>query len=465
MSKSIFRSSALTAIISIAFLAAPASASATPRGWYDEVLLSGPSALSVQDAEPGGCAWDALGDLRPLEADLDYESTIAVDPKDRRQMATVWLADDGLTVQAATSLDAGQTWTQEALPRATTCNGGTHRTSYDVRVAIGTASDGSSRAYAVFTSQNQPFPDPRATVTTVNVSTNDFDGTGWSDPVVVDATGSIDFPVVTTDPSAPGTAYVMWSKRFDATMFSATTDGGQTWTTPSLVRISSPGTLSLGELTTAADGTLVNSFVETPATVLADPSVLSNMYVSRSADSGRSWSEPELVASDVTGGFGLTSHEKATHFTWTSGEKVMVRTQNGREWAATTRVSGSDPAELPGISVTSDGTVGVLFYEAAAPSSDGSRPGTIALAVSTDGGHSWTHSRPSQGFDRAKIPFIGDHASIAASACGFVTSWTGGADRATYGRSDIFFSSFDLPRSPKGRCDRIRDRAAAMHGV
>ena len=445
----------IASVVSLLLVRGATGAQASLPDHGEETLVSAPSALADSDLGVGGCAWDAGGVVRPLEVDLDYESTIAVDPLQPERLVTVWLADDGLTVNSATSIDGGRSWKHEALPGATTCTGGAHRTSYDVRVSVGTDLDGSSRAYAIFTSQNQPFPDPRAVVATISVSTNALDGSGWSDPVVVDASGSVDFPVVAASPTESGTAYAMWSKRFDATMFSVTRDGGRHWTSPQLLRVSTTGNLALNELTTSDSGTLVNAFVETPATVLTDPTVPSRMYVSQSEDSGTSWSEPELVASDVTSGFGVAARGNESYFTWVrpaADSEVVFRSTGPTGWSEVSRLDGGPTLELPSVSVMANGTLGILHYETDATANDGTRPANVVLSYSSNAGRTWTQVRPTHGFDRNQIPFVGDHSSVAATACGFVSTRTMGSDRSTYGRSDIFFSAFGISSHGRSRC-------------
>ncbi len=435
-------------------------AAASPGHSYATTLLSGSSMLADGDTQPGGCAWDPVDDqLFPRQVGEDYESTVAVDPQDPARMVAVWLADDGLLVGTATSLDGGRNWSREPLPGATACSGGIHRTSFDTRVAIGTDLDGSSRAYAVATSQNQPFPDPRGGVSHIAVSTKPLDGSAWSEPVLIDASPSNDYPVIAADPNRPGTAYVMWSKRIDASMVSVTRDGGRTWSSPALVRTSKPGSLAFNEISVAEDGRLLNLFGEILLPSLFVPLTKTELYLSESSDGGITWSAPELVTADANlPGFNLVEGDGEVYAVWQRSRQdvleVVVAKRQGGRWSAPEPVSSGVNASHPDVDVMRDGTVGIAFYETRRPV-DHPDQTHVVVAHSEDGGASWETTDASEAFDREQIFWISDHGTIAATPCGFVTTWTGGSDIAEYGGSDIFWSNVAIATEPQGPCNGV----------
>lgn len=441
------------AIITAQFLIG-GGATASPAHSYRASVVSGPSMLEPGDTEIGGCASDPLDDaLFPRTPGLDSESTLAVDPRDPLRKVAVWLADDGFLIGTATTLDGGREWTRETLPGVTTCSGGIHRVSYDSRVVIGTDEFGASLAYAVATSQNQPGEDPRAGISHISVSTKALDGSGWSQPFVVDASPSNDYPVVAVDQDRPGTAYVMWSKRLDATMFSATYDGGKTWTSPKLVRVSTPGTIGLNEIVVGGEGTILNLFAEIDIT--SQP-WRADLYLSESADGGVTWSPREIVATNINvPGLAVAESNGKVFAAWTrpgeNGNQVVVAHRDFGTWSPASPVSLGVNDTHPGLDVMDDGTVGLAFYESRT-TTDG-RSGTyLVFAHSEDGGVTWERTDASGPFDREKLPPKLDHGTVAATPCGFETTWTGGGDIAHHGGSDVFWSSVGIATSPQGSC-------------
>lgn len=459
------RKIALTAAVLILGSLLVGGAAAAPGHSYAMTLISGPSMLADGDTEPGGCAWDPVDDqLFPRQLGEDYESTIAVDPQDPGRMVAVWLADDGLLVGTATSLDGGRNWTGGPLPGVTTCSGGIHRTSFDTRVVIGADVDGSSLAYAVATSQNQPFPDPRAGVSHIAVSTKPLDGSAWSEPVLVDGSPSNDYPVIAADPNRPGTAYVMWSKRIDATMSSVTRDGGKTWSAPALVRTSKPGSIALNEISVAEDGRLLNLFGEISLPSLFVPLTKTELYLLESSDGGMTWSTPELVTADAESGFNLVERGGDVYAVWQRARQdvleVVVAKREGGQWSPPKPVSSGVNASHPDVDVMPDGTVGIAFYETRRLAD---RPDEtyVVVAHSEDGGASWETTDASPALHREQIRWISDHGSIAATPCGFVTTWTGGSDIARYGGSDIFWTNVGIATTPQGPCKGVGRSAPA----
>ena len=454
-------------------LLTPGVAGAQPSHVADVAMLTGPSPLTEADLHPGGCGWDPFwNEIRPhtgigtpLELARDYESTLAVDPTDPNRMAAVWLQDDGRLVGSATSVDAGRTWMTEIVPDVTACSGGIHHTSYDTRVAIGPTEDGPGRAYVVSTSQGQSFagtvPDPRAFATHIGVSTKTLDGSQWTTPVLIDRTFSTDYPVIAADPVRPDTAYVMWSKRVDATLFSATHDGGKTWSTPAPVRVTTPGYAGVNELIVLRDGSIANLYLEW---AFADPSLPNNIYLSMSDDQGVSWSVPEFVAQTSGSGsaVSIVEGEGTLLATWTSassdGWTTIVARRGTEGWE---ELASFDRGASPAVDIAfgPDGTLGLTGYQARGEpgTSQGKSETYAVVAHSYDGGHTWEWSDLSGAFDLSSADvFVGDHGSLEATACGFAATFTAGPGVATYGFSDIYAAMVQLPTVPQGSCNSAR---------
>ncbi|HEV3471707.1 MAG TPA: sialidase family protein [Actinomycetota bacterium] len=463
------RSVVLTAVLAVLLM--PAEVSASPAHAADPIALTGSDHLTEEDFGVGGCAWDPIWTQAVPATGLftsgvakDYESTLAVDPIDSRRMTAVWLQDDGRRVGSATSLDGGETWSHEIVPEVTACSGGIHQTSYDTRVVIGPATSGPSRAYVISTSQNQPFPDPRAFLTHIGVSTKSLDGSEWSKPVIVDRSGSIDYPVIAADPVRSDLVYVMWSKRgADATFFSASRDGGASWTPPSLVRVTPPGHLSLSELIVLRNGDLATISAEYQVSAVLDAvagtTSSARVYVARSKDRGASWSQPELLAETAgVGSWSLAEAGDALFATWTElsegGWTTVIARENEAGWSEVASFADGDTfvAELAAMP---DGTLGLTRYQRRSDPliQDGKALTYAVLSHSHDAGSTWESVDLSPGFDTSHAGvFLGDHGSIEGSDCGFAATFAGGPGMATHGFTDIFFSRVHISTAPQGAC-------------
>src|SRR5439155_11494358 len=182
----------------------------------------------------------------------------------------------GLVTEAC--LDGGATWTT-SIPHFSTCaggtaaNGGNYDRSSDPWVSIGP--DG--RAYQVSLSVNAA-----QTISAILASTSTNDGATWSEPATIQRDDSPDHFVfndkesVTADPFNDNTAYVVWDRsRFQSDsanvnaghsfafrgdpMFSKTTDGGTTWSTPTRITPQNNNMFTIGnQIVVLRDGKLVD---------------------------------------------------------------------------------------------------------------------------------------------------------------------------------------------------------------
>src|SRR5437773_4823043 len=189
----------------------------------------------------------------------EVEPWVEVNPTDSRNMIAVWQQDrwsnggaHGLVT--VFTKDGGAAWATRTphfskCAGGTAANGGDYDRSSDPWVSIGP--DG--RAYQVSLSVNAA-----QTISAILASTSTDDGSTWSEPATIQRDNSPDHFVfndkesVTADPHKAGTAYVVWDRsRFPSDsaninaahsfafrgdpMFSKTTDGGQTWSTPARI--------------------------------------------------------------------------------------------------------------------------------------------------------------------------------------------------------------------------------------
>ncbi len=241
---------------------------------------------------------DVTGQSGTVSLNSEVEPYIAVDPKNPQHMVGVWQQDRWSNGGArgdvfGVSTDGGNTWTDAAMPGATVNSGGTVQRMSDPWVSFGP--DGT--VYASWLG----VPDPNvANPTGVFISASTDGGFTWSTPTAAitnNGDGNVfdDKDSLTADPYTPGEAYVVWdrlnfSQNDGPAMFSRTTDGGQTWSTP--VQIFNPPN---GQ-------TLANQIVVLPGDVLVDVSdnfdyTSGNVSIvlMRSTDQGATWSAPITV--------------------------------------------------------------------------------------------------------------------------------------------------------------------------
>jgi hypothetical protein len=169
-----------------------------------------------------------------------------------------WIQDQATDNVVAHTADGGRTWGSAPAPGIGPCEKGVYADGYDPSTAWG--ADG--RVYLTSGSNGRPTglpaplnPDPFDGSVMVNTSTDG--GKTWSLPSIVardqDNGWIIDKPMVATDPAHAGVAYVLWS-RSDLTFalgdlaVSRTANDGVTWSRPRLISPSPPKTVYSGGL-------------------------------------------------------------------------------------------------------------------------------------------------------------------------------------------------------------------------
>jgi hypothetical protein len=347
----------------------------------------------------------------------------------------------------------------------------------------------------------------------VQVSTSTDGGDTWNAPVAVRSDPSFtvlnDKESVTADPLHPTSAYVVWDRLVSPSVnanptafpvtpafrgpawFSATADGGKTWSPARMIY--DPGEKNqtidnqiVVEPAGTATGTLVDGFVQ----ILTkggkgNPSAVSNVAVIRSADGGATWSKPvivsQLTSAPVTiGGAAVRTGDGIPAFTadpatgdlyavWQDGRfspdgqaKIALSrsTDGGLHWSTPVRIDqspGDVPAFTPQVTINADGTIGVSYYDlqnatATAPgltdaylvtcpaaTSDCSNPASWAAGgqtlLSTTGPFDMTTAPNAEGF------FVGDYEGLTSTGSTFDPFFVMARPIATKGPTDPFAST------------------------
>jgi Neuraminidase (sialidase) len=462
----------MTRVLSAALLVAGALAVPVALASTSDYTASAPVVASPPTSPlPDPCPFQAENPPDQVNAqNTAVEPQIAVNPTNAQNVIGVFQEDrwsDGGAhgLLSAVSSNGGSsyvnTWAEfsacsdkpggyfEQLPRAT-----------DPWVSF----DAAGRAYQIGLS----IIDEQLSDSAVTASYSTNGGLTWSDPVDLtrdaDPTGVVfnDKDSITGDPNVAGRAYATWirgelpgeemsfAKLAHAgsyrglPMFSMTTDGGLTWSTPTPT--TNANLYAQGnQIAVLPDGTLL----DVQAVLLKGSGIQSNknavyMAVQRSTNGGKNWSPPikiaplsltaetadgqELRVGDYIPDIAVDRGTGAAYITWadslgSSTNKIVLSrsTDGGKSWSAPVVVSHHADAQSfnHAVAVGNDGEVAVLYYDIARNTSAAGIPTDVYLRHSGDGGLTWSSPQLLASFDFANAPnsrglFLGDYVGLEA---------------------------------------------------
>jgi hypothetical protein len=430
MGRGILRPGLLVLALMILIPLAPASAGPYATTAVDQASGT-PSPPANGNSPFASC--DISGFLFPGEinyVNTELEPWVAVNPTDSSNIIGVYQQDrytfgGARGLAAAVSHDGGATWSS-TYPHFSLCAGGTAANGGDYQRASDPWVTFAPNGDAYFISLSLSFlGDTSSTATAVLVSKSTDGGDTWSNPVTLvrnlpDVAPFYfnDKESITADPFDSNYVYAVWDRlrkpgeaesvnaehsfafRGD-TLFSRTTDGGQTWEAPSTIytRTSLTGTIG-NQIAVLANGTLLDIFDFAQGSGKNAPGF--DIQVQHSTDHGLTWSQPIEVAPEravrvfdpdtgqsVRAGGGLPDIAVDlnpasvgygnVYAVWGdsfgSGEKsakphstivFTESTDGGLTWSPLSRIDQSPDdvqAFTPAVHVASDGTVGVTYYD------------------------------------------------------------------------------------------------------
>lgn len=415
--------------------------------------ISGATPLPAK-GQVGHCGTEAP------ERHWEQDNTLVVNPTDSQNLAVAWIQDWADAIVVAYSHDGGESW-DKSIPPTTPCTGGIKNfgeepgtvSAIDPSLSFGV--DGTLYLTSVI-------PAGLSSAVVVNRS---LDGgmtwDPWSNEThILDeaALGEVlDFSDVVADPQRPGIAFASWYGINVVTgtvtnYLSQTTDGGGSWTEPSIVP---SGLVPMGaRLFILGDGSLLSIGGEhvpqvgaVPGQILSGRSIVTGptTIVARTLAhptvAGSSWSAPAVVAvADPKRMVGVDAtlgpDGKTVYATWSTtnatktGFSMMMATSSdgGVNWVSPTPAAQCDGQPLPtgcvgssivglpatgsneipmtpGIVVTED-MIAVAFYDHRrdVPATDPPRWTDVWLRSSVDGGETWEERRLAGPFDMTTAP-------------------------------------------------------------
>ena len=447
--------------------AAVSKTAAVPYNLGPQVLVSGPSPFAA-------CPLGSAGASSVNYVNTEVEPQVAVDPTNPSIIVGAFQQDrwnDGGAkgLVAARSTNGGASWARN-FAAFSVCSGGLpeYLRATDPWVSFG--ADG--RLYQISLSIDSA----NLGLSAVLASTSTNGGAGWSAPVTIQRdTNPVNFndkESITGDWTRDDTAYAVWIRgaipgdnRSDRSLqrsfafrgqpvFSRTTDGGQTWSTP----ISMTGNQNVyaqgNQIAVLPDGTLVNVFAILFKGAGVQPPQADQVFmaVTRSTDGGQSWHKIEKIApirtalltdpdtpnptsldqtvraDDYLPDIAVDHDSGDVYVVWADGlgtpnNNVVISksTDGGRNWTQPKPID-----QTPGphafnqtVQVAGDGTVAVLYYDFRNNTPAPGLPTDVWLAQSTDAGATWSEQHVTGPFDMKLAPnargfFLGDYMGLEA---------------------------------------------------
>jgi hypothetical protein len=241
-----------------------------------------------------------------LYTNAEVEPMIAINPRNPRNIVGVWQQDRWSNGGAAgmltgASFDGGQTWSigMAAFSHCTggnAANGGDYPRSSDPWVSFGP--DGTVYQAAIaFSGQSQV----QGSTSAVLVSRSTDGGRTWSTPsVLINDTDAFfnDKDSITADPTDATLVYAVWDRLTPSdtgpSMFARSTDGGVTWEPARVIFDAGVHLQTINnQIVVLPDGTLVDFFTQLD---FSGKFAVVRLQIVRSTDKGVTWSGPLIIS-------------------------------------------------------------------------------------------------------------------------------------------------------------------------
>lgn len=370
-----------------------------------------------------------------FDADRDAETSIAINPKDAKNVVAGWISSGDHTCGYGVSFDGGASWTTGVVPGIQLQSGGSFDRGTDPSVVF----DPNGNAYFTCLAFNL-FPPGTGSPGTMYVSKSTNGGASWGSPVAaltgVQLNQFQDHQFITANP-VTGAIYLSLTQFTSfgkpQILFLQTTDGNQTWSDP--VRINDyAGNATFQDSFTAVGSDPATIYLTFGAFANAGLSNWNRIYIAKSTDGGASFAKQQLLgeitplpdplpnASWRSDNNLFVAVDRATnqiyvnYSDYNAGDadvRVMRVTDRGTRFSVDgiTRVNddgaGSDQF-FPFVTVAPGGRVDVCFQDRRY--SPGNALIYTTCAFSSDKGLTFANKQvTTQGFDASNNDFLGDY--------------------------------------------------------
>ena len=327
-------------------------------------------------------------------------------------------------------------------------------------------------------------------------------GRTWTAPVALQRPSStflLDKGSLTADPERAGVAYAVWARFLrppsgppveSEAMLSRTMDGGITWSSPKVILEHGQGAGSISSviLPDPKRGRLYH-FAFWQVGPEPDSAHRSRLVMQWSADGGVTWTTPKGLASVrtvagrakdpstgrqirtgyVVPSFAVERSSGALFAVWQDSRFASDRADQialsssrdgGKTWTSPVRVSRAGrQAFVPNVAVTPSGTIGIAYYEAPIGRSRQRAPIQYWLAVSRNGGRTFSRRAIGPPFSLRLAPlidpvpelavppglFLGDYMGLDASDGRFHLAFVT-ANGTKANRTDVRYAVVDPAR-------------------
>jgi hypothetical protein len=309
-------------------------------------------------------------------------------------------------IGVAVTFNGGNTWKTGVIPEITLSTGGNYQAGADSWLSFAPNGDLYFSCLGISartTNGGHVSYDQTAVLTEKSTD----GGLTWSAPITLvqsnAATTFNDKESITADPTASGYAYVVWSQLTSnggPAMLSRTTDGGQSWSTPSTIFDPGGGTdADPNQIVVLPNGNLVD-FMDTGR--YQNSKKIQTLSLIQSPDKGQTWTQNPVQVADMlsigvtdpdtgqpvdsqggTGGVfsaAVDPHNGYLYAVWQDarfsnsqydGIAFSMSRNGGITWSAPIQINqtptnipaGDRQAFNPAIAVADDGSVGVTYYD------------------------------------------------------------------------------------------------------
>ena len=297
------------------------SASGPNSPFVEGPFLAAPSESPFKLSVNGKCGMES-SDTMIFTPDSESDALIAVNPTNSDNIVAAFMQDLGLSTSIAASFDKGETWTEVIPQELSRCTGGVDEGFADQAIVF--EKNGTLHLFALTGTFTPPWGSPvewrfdgtMNLVSSIVAYRSTDGGLTWSGPTVISPSGDYQHQcMAATDPNIEGRVYVVWAVAYNpdavgtgylddnTTYVSRSDDSGLTWSDPVKVMDAS----FISDMRVLTDGSII-------AATTTNTSV--------SEDGGLTWSEMRPIS--IPNNTGMWNHPEAKNGLLVSGGSLNM---------------------------------------------------------------------------------------------------------------------------------------------